>query len=423
MGSLFSRHLVLISLFSFSFILIFLIISSSGCKDSITDPPEDKPAGYQEDIPWPSLADSPWPMYRCDPQNTGRSRYNGAVSGNMEWSLDTLRTTSGIAVDTDSTIYFVCSSVLGITTGIDGLYAVSPDGTVKWVYPFKSYTPMSPIIGSEGVIYTASDTERRLFAINRNGELIWEIENIFVGCTGNTIGKDGTLYLCKGTPDGRIYSVSKTGSINWQFNIESMYGESSALALSPDSKTLYVIGVPDFNLTAINLESVSIKWKVLSAIDNNPMVDFQGNIYVSAHDSLNYLNVYSVTPEGNIRWVFSTEEKDLINFAADITIDRLGNLYFCGGDHLYSIDHQGKFRWKKSEPGIGSEPTVIDRNNRIYLFQMVQEQPSGWCFDNSGNLIWNHNYSKGRTLWYSPAVGFNSIIVPSWNSFGLFKLE
>ena len=43
------------------------------CKESPITPSESpKPPGYQEDIPWPSLADSPWPMFYGNPQNNGR---------------------------------------------------------------------------------------------------------------------------------------------------------------------------------------------------------------------------------------------------------------------------------------------------------------------------------------------------------------
>jgi hypothetical protein len=56
------------------YFVLFLLLMLLSCKENPTTPSEEpKPPGYQEDIPWPSLADSPWPMYRGNPQYTGRA--------------------------------------------------------------------------------------------------------------------------------------------------------------------------------------------------------------------------------------------------------------------------------------------------------------------------------------------------------------
>ena len=79
------------------FLLTFILLSLSSCET--TEPPDQnltRPPGYQEDIPWPSLADSPWPMNHHDPQSTGRSPYDGPALGQIEWQIDTLYVTAGV---------------------------------------------------------------------------------------------------------------------------------------------------------------------------------------------------------------------------------------------------------------------------------------------------------------------------------------
>ena len=60
------------------FLIIILLIFISCRKDTTgIETEEPLPPGYQQDIPWPSLADSPWPINHGDPQSTGRSKYPG----------------------------------------------------------------------------------------------------------------------------------------------------------------------------------------------------------------------------------------------------------------------------------------------------------------------------------------------------------
>ena len=101
----------LIALIPFSFILCTLYLFS--CDTTEPPPKEEKPPGYQEDIPWPSLADSPWPMFRANPQNTGRSKGIGPTLGIIEWSVDTLNISTGVAIGPDFTLYFISGDPLG----------------------------------------------------------------------------------------------------------------------------------------------------------------------------------------------------------------------------------------------------------------------------------------------------------------------
>ncbi len=80
-------------------LLALLVVFCTNCERSTEPIENDKPPpGFQEDIPWPSLADSPWQMYHGDPQSTGRSKYPGPISGTIDWFVDSLYTYSGISI-------------------------------------------------------------------------------------------------------------------------------------------------------------------------------------------------------------------------------------------------------------------------------------------------------------------------------------
>jgi len=89
-------------------ILTFLITTSC----DLTDPKKDKPKpeGYQEDIPWPSLADSPWPMFHGNPLGSNRSKYEGPISGIIEWTQDSVFMLSGTVIGKNNMIYGMSQS-------------------------------------------------------------------------------------------------------------------------------------------------------------------------------------------------------------------------------------------------------------------------------------------------------------------------
>ena len=108
-------------------ILSFLVIIYTNCQKS-TEPIENDipPPGFQEDIPWPSLAESPWPMYHGDPQSTGRSKYPGPISGVIEWTIDSMWVKSGVSIGYDRTLHFNSAGI------ISGLIAANAYGNIKW---------------------------------------------------------------------------------------------------------------------------------------------------------------------------------------------------------------------------------------------------------------------------------------------------
>jgi len=63
------------------------------------------------------------------------------------------------AIGTDGTIY--------VGSHDHYLYAIKPDGTLKWKYETGSGVDSSPVIGEDGTIYVGSD-DRCLYAIRGN---------------------------------------------------------------------------------------------------------------------------------------------------------------------------------------------------------------------------------------------------------------
>ena len=120
-------------------LMVALTLVNFQCNENIVEPPPGNPPGYQEDIPWPSLADSPWPMYRSNPQFTGRCNVTNTFSGNIFFENDTVKVASGITVAVDSSFY---------VAALNDLFAFDKNGNLLWNYTTRSV--------SENIVFSNS---------------------------------------------------------------------------------------------------------------------------------------------------------------------------------------------------------------------------------------------------------------------------
>lgn len=75
-------------------------------------------------------------------------------------------------------------------------------------------------------------------------------------------------------------------------------------------------------------------------VETAPAIDASGNVYFGCHDGC----VYSVTPEGQIRWMYKTAAKV---YASPALLES-NDVVFAGGDgFLYTFSSEGELRWKR----------------------------------------------------------------------------
>ncbi len=99
-----------------------------------------------------------------------------------------------------------------IGTRKDKLYAVNPDGTVKWYFQTGDWIDSSPAIAPDGTIYVGSD-DNYLMAINPDGTLKWAFKTRDDVNSSPVIDSDGTVYV--GSDDGYLYAVNPDGTEKW----------------------------------------------------------------------------------------------------------------------------------------------------------------------------------------------------------------
>ena len=401
------------------FLIILVLLFFINCDNEPTKP-KDNPY-RQQPIDWPSLADSPWPMYRHDPQNTGRSPYSGAFSGIIVDKIPSYNSQAGVVVSNDSTLYFY--------NGIPGEYflqATDFSGNLKWSKRVDMEPSTTPVVLYDGSIVAIGLETGEFICLTAVGDTLWQcfvdVEWPFPWAVnpGLTVGLDTTIYYITG--DRCLVAISKEGELKWTLTDERFSVEYTNMpAFSPDGRTLYVNGDNGVTLLAIDLATRSVKWTYGNIpLNNSLIVDNQGNIFVNNgypagqiySDTCDF-SFFSLNPAGTLRWQYTIARRWA--YQIDPTIDWDGNVYFIT-DTLYSFFNNGEMRWKIPLKSYVWNPLICDDNDNIYYMRNDDESGfKSYCINKSSEIVWAiENSSEHLVPGITPIVVNNRIFIPDW---------
>lgn len=163
---------------------------------------------------------------------------NGTEKWRMNIGSATFCTYSSPVIGSDGTIY-----TFGLMNDADVLYAIKPDGSVKWVSSDIEFaTGMTPAIGTDGTIYLAGDvigdwSHSVFYAISSSGNVQWTFERPEGHQFSNSspaIDANGVIYF--GTLGNHLYALNPNGTLKWEF--EALNNIDSSPAIGPDG-TIY----------------------------------------------------------------------------------------------------------------------------------------------------------------------------------------
>ena len=407
--------------------MLAVLVFMSACPNSPTNPKDENPY-KQEPIDWPSLADSPWPMYRHDPQNTGRSPYPGAISGTIVDKITSSNSQTGVVAGLDSSLYFYDEMA-----GIHYLRTTDLLGNIKWSKQLgigMDYPSAVPVVLYDGSIVSIGKEDGEFIRLTASGDTLWQCfvpteKALWAANPGLTVGLDTTIYYI--TSDQCLVAISHSGELKWTLTDDRFSVVNTNMpAFSPDGKTLYVNGDNGVTVCAIDLTSRSVIWTFGEIpLTNSIVVDNQGNIFINNGKPYPYTgndySFFSLNSEGILRWKYPISHlRD--TYEKSPSIDWDGNVYFVANDTLYSFTNDGDLRWKIPDKYI-SCPLVIDVDNNTYGFD-CEEDLTGYCIDISGDLVWDmKNSSEFTRLGGSPIIVNNSILVPGWRSEWIYVIQ
>ena len=362
-------------------------------------------------VPTFASPSSPWPQFGRDWTHTGYTNLvYGPPENKTKWviqlSTATYRSIYNPAIGPDGTIYVTCE---------DGyLYAVNPDGTLKWkvyVFGYKAWLHANPAVGDDGTIYTAgnySSSEAYVYAFNPDGTLKWKyrVSGNFYEFTAITIGPDGTIYAANSRG---MYALNPDGTLKWKYII----GKGTYTPAVDSNGNVY-FGCNDGYFYALNPDG-TLKWKyqvsaVGTYIEDSPAIAPDGTIYAPDEDG--YL--WAFNPDGTLKWRYGriTYLSYGYTFGDDIYAPAVGpdgTVYFLTYyGRFYALNPDGTLKWKKDlyagDDSFHFHSIVVDTNGTIYFGDYWDGYI--WAFNPDGTVKWKYYLpSSGGWPWRRPALG------------------
>ena len=272
-------------------------------------------------------------------------------NGTLKWiytTPDSSFTQSPPSIGSDGTIYIIDYLNYNENT-YSALYAINSNGTKKWSYNIPSIDGsglgiiQSQVMGSNGIIYIQgyyqSSVNSFLYAINPNGTLKWSYNNIEEITTTPCIGSDGTIYL--GSDVGYLYAINSNGKLKWSYNTGNYITVPPVIS----SKGIIYAIVGHYNtstdttystLLALNTNG-TLKWAktINNLLDNAATIGADGTLYITGGVAgQHYGTLYAINPNGTLKWIYQT------TYDIDSTpaINSDGNIYFGTWDgKLYAL--------------------------------------------------------------------------------------
>ncbi len=335
------------------------------------------------------LANSPWPMFRHDLKHTGRSSYTGSAKNYLQWVYPVGSSTSTPAIGTDSTIY--------VGSHDSNLYAINPDGTLKWKYTTGNTIESSPAVGTDGVIYVGSN-DNKIYAVNPDGTLKWSYPTNGDVVSSPAVGTNSTVYV--GSYDGKLYAITKDGALKKE--PRSLGNQVYSSPAVGNNEIIYIGSRNDKKFYSLD-SNLETRWSrsLLDSINSSPAIGNDGTVYIGSD------KLYAFTDTNY--WAYSTPNEDEPSIDSSPAISAAGNIYFgaeSGFYALYSDSSSKVFNAKRivnTLGAIGKSSPAIDAGGNVYICTN-----SGlYALDTNYDVTWTYPIKDENA---SPIIGADGTI-------------
>jgi outer membrane protein assembly factor BamB len=387
-----------------------------------------------------------WPMFGHDPGHTGRSEYKSIGRSNIiKWRFAIEGPLQGPVIGAAGAIYFGSHESVCDSKGVCGplgsyLYSVNPTGRLDWKYkmPVRGIRG-APVLGADGSVYIAPSDDaslgrpatnsispgsaQSLYAVRPDGTIRWKIPVGKADLHRVTVSGDGTIIVTDEFK--KLYAIDPDGTLKWSYDIGSTFTDEciddSYPAIASDGTVYIGSGVPgietafagDEKLNAIAADG-RLKWRFkfgLGGGRESPAIGADGTIYIGAWDG----NFYAVNPDGSLKWKVTLGPGVLFGSPA---IGADGTIYVANDDvsvrngqvtggasggHFNAVSSNGKLIWRVVTDFFLSAP-AISADGIIYVGSPAGSRPL-YAFDPDGKIKWKLEGVGGQ-----PAIGSDGIV-------------
>jgi outer membrane protein assembly factor BamB len=330
--------------------------------------------------------------------------------GTENWTLplDDIYSNGAPAIGQDGTLYI--SGSAGV------LYAVSPRGTVNWIYQASSWISTMPTIGANGSILIAAN-DGQLSALNPDGSLLWNTPLASKIHAAPAIGSDGTIYIA--TLDGRVWSLEPdSGAVIWSLTLGNFSNPKpqGSIAVAQNC-SLYVSYLFANRLFALNADG-SVKWErtLGGRPASGPAIAPDGTILIPTMEfysepGSNLLGaVYALNPDGSEKWQFNV----LGDISESVAVDADGKVYFGAADGVfYCLNSAGTPLWRydagfeiRTAPALGANGTSYFASSDGRVLSLYPDGSLAWEFQGEGAFQSSPVIGADSNVYIGSSLGF-----------------
>lgn len=343
-------------------------------------PPIAVAASDVNETPPEVAAEARWPSLGGNYQRTGSSKYAGPLAGDVKWKFETGGAVVGsVTVGSDGRVHIACE---------DGkLNTLDSGGATLWTLDVNSPLLSAPSIGPDGSLYVGA-RNGKLYAVDRSGAARWSYATGDAIYSSPAVAPNGSIYV--GSIDGVLYALNPDGTELWRFRTKGagalLRGAVFASPALGTDGTVYVAGMYDPNLYALNPADGTVKWVCRfppNSEDPNtggwpfasPVVADDGTIYQTLlYDS----HLYAIEPtDGTIRWSVDLCDPNLFDKDVEVSTDSDGwsepvlgpdgTIYVNLDDpYLRAVDPAGIVKWARPFGDVGGFTMVVDNTGMVY---------------------------------------------------------
>jgi hypothetical protein len=239
------------------------------------------------------------------------------------------------------------------------LLCLTPEGKLNWsVDTTQWHDPTNlvsePIIGLDGTVYTygywywgdkPNTMVGKVYAINPDGEVKWSQKLDFLTSYPHpsfSVGIDGTIYVTlkpRNPPNesNKLYALNPNGTLKWSFD-QSLHETWFIGSPIIGQEHIYIIESGAYqNIHSINTDA-TLQWsRHVDYILIDTAVGSDGTIYLDAWKYPNESRLYALNPDGSLLWICGYPARRPNYHPMCIGDD--GTIYVSdGNDSIYAIE-------------------------------------------------------------------------------------